>query len=142
MPKVNEHLTDLDYEILYYVNNFKSVSKSDIIKHFSKRNPHAVEQRLKFLSTPEYSEPNYIHMSAPKSASSYLHEVRGSYSITPLGLMVLEDYTYERRKLHREKRVEFIWRFLTVFAAVLAALGALGGWRYEILAFLRLIGLL
>ena len=65
-----------------------------------------------------------------------------NYDVTPKGLSALYEYHVTKSKATQEKRAETIWRAVTLFAALLAAFGALGGWRKEIFWLLERLNLI
>ena len=138
-------LDELDFEILRLVKSKGKMSEAEIISHFSKSEPGDIKGRLEALSEIEQYQGQSVYMKMKSSGSGFLkkdHSFRGAgigYAITPRGRVAAEDYDYRRNAIRRERRADFIWKAVTVFAAVLAAIGALGAWREEIFRFFRFL---
>ena len=74
--QINE-LSEIDYEILDYLNRSGTVSKNQILDHFSKSDD--IEFRLESLATPIFSKPPLPNKSFWTYGPSYIEEVYEEY---------------------------------------------------------------
>lgn len=101
MPTSIEKLTSKDYELLFYINKFDSVSKEQINEHL-KNKIDSIDYRLAQLSDVSYqgnvpiNDSGYIreefeHIKDPQTRITSVVSKK-SFHITSLGKKTLQDY--------------------------------------------------
>lgn len=116
-----EELTQIDYQILKYINKFDSISKEQILNHFNNKFA-SVEYRLSLLNEPDYRIIGRTKM--PLINSSYVVEEfdtiedeshithllsKNTFHISPLGKKTLQDYQLKRKSEKRSLWIKNAW---------------------------------
>lgn len=110
-------LTVNEYLILKYLNKFDSVSKEQILKHFSGRIDE-IELRLNSMSAPEYgkfrpyTDKCYIIEEGDTSFDEYggiNFTSKNSFRISAFGRKVLQDYLANKKLQNRNMWLKNMW---------------------------------
>ena len=137
-------LDELDFEILILLKTSGPLSEQEILTHFSKyESEEDVKNRLKMLAAnkPNPNRSPFVQLGVSECGfiERLFKDSNVCYEITPKGSIAVSDYLYRKKILHKEKRSNFLWRLTTILVAILAALGAIGAWREEIIRFFRFL---
>ena len=139
-------LDELDFEILILLKENGPLSEQEILTHFTKyESEEDVKSRLNILAKnkPDPNRSSFIQLGA--SERGFISKIYSSngdnigYEIDSKGSVAVSDYLYRKKILRKERRSSFLWRLTTILVAILAALGAIGAWRDEILRFFRFL---
>ena len=138
-------LDELDFEILILLKESGPLTEQEIVNHFAKWESEDIRHRLEMLAEiePYHGQSMFLKVNSYESGfllKDYSFKGEGvGYGITARGRVAVVDYVYRKAILHKEKRSDFLWRAVTIFAAILGALGALGAWREEIIRFFHFL---
>lgn len=125
-------MSDIDFSILEYINNFDFVHIDDILNKFPD-DKFSTKYRLEVLSKAEkhpsghfylentsYIELNYIYHTDEYGGT--FSESDNTYSITEKGKLALQEYRLSQNKISKDKRKEFILKILPIIISTIALL--------------------
>jgi hypothetical protein len=121
-----EQLTPIDFKILEYIGRFDSISRDDIVRHFS--NVDSIDYRIAQLAARDYEfiggGNRAVSVRVPVPNSSYLieeyesakgeygliqHKATNRFRLSALGKKALEDNRAFRRQANLKSWKERFW---------------------------------
>lgn len=124
-------LSEIDYLVLEYINNFDTVSKEQLFQHFSYKIDE-LDYRLSLLKTPVFrlvgnsripiDDSNYIEEICVQTNNNGVVTCKGTneFYITPLGKKVLRDYKSHKKSQRIELWIKNAW--LPIIVSIITTL--------------------